>query len=153
MEVVLASRRLGPAVRHHLDTLEEMGLTPENEPSGYGVVVDAIVGYGLTGPLRDRAAELAAGTRDAFVVSLDMPSGHGASGAVNPDATLTLALPKRGLHNVSPLYLADLGLPVALWRRMGLEVPTLFASGSILFVGDETREQVPTSRKPGAGGR
>ncbi len=46
----------------------------------------------------------------------------------------TVALPKDGLRHLTPLYLADLGLPPALWGRMGLDVPPLFGEGRILEV-------------------
>ena len=111
-----------------------MGHTPVPQPSGAAVVVDAIVGYGLTGSLRGAAADLVAATAGAFTVALDIPSGHGAPGAVNADATLTLALPKRRLRDIATLYVADLGLPTQLWLRMGLEVPPIFAAGPILEV-------------------
>jgi NAD(P)H-hydrate epimerase len=132
--VVLATERVGPAPAHHLRTLHVMGVEPIESPDDDGVVIDALVGYGLAGPLRGRAAELAAWMAGRFVVSLDFPSGHGFPGAVSPDATLTLALPKAGLHDVAPLFLADLGLPPALWARMGLDVPPLFGAGRILEV-------------------
>ena len=135
VEVVLASTHLGSAPLHHLETLGQMGIEPVDRPSGYPVVVDAIVGYGLSGQLRGPAADLAADAANAFTVSLDMPSGHGTLGAVIADATLTLALPKVGLRGVQPLYVADLGLPAALWRRMELDVPPIFAAGPVLAVG------------------
>ena len=79
VEVVVAARNLGPAATHHLATLREMGIEPLSQPSGAPVVVDAIVGYGLAGSLRGAAADLVAMTSEAFVVALDMPSGHGFS--------------------------------------------------------------------------
>ena len=117
VEVVMATENIGPAPGHHLATLREMGLTPVLQPSGAPVVVDAIVGYGLAGSLRGSAAELVAMTAGAFVVALDMPSGHGFPGAVNAAATLTLALPKQRLRDLATLYLADLGLPTPCHRR------------------------------------
>ena len=69
-----------------------------------------------------------------FTVSLDFPSGHGFPRGVDADATLTLALPKEGLRAIAPVYLADLGLPSALWARMALDVPPLFGEGRILQV-------------------
>lgn len=132
--VVVAGDRIGPAPSHHLRTLGEMGTTPRPAAADDAVVVDALVGYGLAGPLRGRAAELAAWSGSRSVVSLDFRSGDGFPGAVSPDATLTLALPKEGLRDGAPLFLADLGLPAALWRQMGLEVPPLFGGGRILEV-------------------
>jgi NAD(P)H-hydrate epimerase len=134
VSIVPASEALGPAPDHHRRTLHEMGIVPASEPPDVPVVVDALVGYGLQGPLRGRAAELAAWTAERFVVSLDFPSGHGSPGGVVADATLTLALPKAGLRDVEPLYLADLGLPPALWARMGLEVPPLFGERRIVRI-------------------
>lgn len=89
------------------------------------VVVDALVGYGLAGPLRGRAVELARATDRASgrVLSLDLPSGLDATTgdrlgpAVAPDRTLTLALPKTGLTGLTDLWLADIGIPESLRAR------------------------------------
>jgi NAD(P)H-hydrate epimerase len=134
VEVVLATDRLGAAPTHHIATLGQMGIVPAEHPSSNPVVIDAIVGYGISGALRRNAADLVESVRGAFIVSLDMPSGLGSAGAVSPGATLTLALPKVGLERVGGLYLADLGLPAALWRRMGLAVPALFADSPIVAI-------------------
>ncbi len=134
VEVVLATGRPGEAAAHHLRTLRAIGIEPAAGPGDRPVVVDALVGYGLSGPLRGRAAELAAWAAGRFVVSLDFPSGHGYPGAVEPDATLTLALPKEGLRDVRPLYLADLGLPPELWALLGLAVGPVFAAGRLVEV-------------------
>jgi len=132
--VVLASGRPGPAAVHHLTTLKAMGIEPETEPLEAPVVVDALVGYGLDGPLRGRAADLASWSSGRAVISLDIPSGHGHPGAIAPTATVTLALPKEHIREVRPLYLADLGLPSALWMRMGIDADVVFADGPILEV-------------------
>jgi len=137
VHVVMASDLPGPAAWHHLHTLRVMGLAPIEEPPDAPVVVDALVGYGLTGPLRGRPAALAAWSRGRYVVSLDFPSGHGHAGAVVPDVTVTLALPKEGLRSLRPLLLADLGLPRALWRRLGIDVGAVFAPDRILEIADQ----------------
>ncbi len=135
VQVVLASDRLGQAAAHHLGTLRAMGIEPALEPSG-DVALDALVGYGLDGPLRGRAAELAGWASAHHAVSLDFPSGHGYPGAVTPVATLTLALPKAGLRDVRPLYLGDLGLPRSLWLRMGVDPGAVFADGPLVRIVD-----------------
>jgi NAD(P)H-hydrate epimerase len=132
--VVLASERPGEAARHQLHTLREMGLQPADDPPDAGAVVDALVGYGLDGPLRGRAGELAEWSAGRTVISLDLPSGLGHPGVVAPTATLTLALPKQRLREVRPLFVADLGLPDALWERIGVQQGCLFAEGPIVEV-------------------
>jgi NAD(P)H-hydrate epimerase len=133
VEVVLATEHPGMAVRHHLITLGRMGIKPTEGPRG-DVAIDALVGYGLRGPLRGRAAELAAWASAHRALCLDLPSGRGFEGAVEPMATLTLALPKEALTDVRPLYLADIGLPEALWREMGIESGEPFRVGRIVEV-------------------
>ena len=136
VEVVLATDVPGPAPAHHLRTLAATGIEPRPEPFDRPVVVDALVGYGLDGPLRGRAAELAEWTAGRRVVSLDFPSGYGHPGGIAAEATLTLALPKEGLRGVRPLYLADLGLPPELWSwpTLGLAVGPVFAAGRIVEI-------------------
>jgi len=96
------------------------------------VVVDALVGYGLTDALDGTAGDLAQvidqGARRAL--SLDVPSGFDATTgdapgrAVHPDATLTLALPKTGLDAVpGDLLLGDIGIPAGVYERAGVPAP------------------------------
>jgi NAD(P)H-hydrate epimerase len=132
--VVLASDRLGAAAEHHLRTLAAMGITPLDDPPDAPVVIDALVGYGLDGPLRGEAGVLAAWSAGREVISLDFPSGHGHPGAVEAAATVTLALPKDGLRSVRPLYLVDLGLPDSLWAEMGIDVASVFTDGPVLEI-------------------
>jgi NAD(P)H-hydrate epimerase len=79
------------------------------------------------------------------VVSLDVPSGIDAGSgevfdpAVCATATLTLALPKKGLRtandSVGELYLADIGVPPSLYSKPSLAlgpVGPLFATGDIV---------------------
>ena len=134
--VVVPAARPNDAGSHHLHTLAAMGIEVSEEPAPEGPVVDALVGYGIEGPLRGRSAELAAGTRGRAIVSLDLPSGAGHEGAVDPIFTVTLALPKESLRGLRPLLLADIGLPRALWARLGLSVGPLFAEGGLLEVVD-----------------
>lgn len=101
--------------------------TDETALADAGVVIDALVGYGLTGALRGRAAELVAAAPDRPTVSLDVPSGVDADTgeapgvAVGPDRTLTLALPKPGLATAGgALDLADLGIPAGVYEAVGV---------------------------------
>lgn len=102
---------------------------------GAAVAADAVFGYGLQGGPRGRAAALI-GALDSFpgwTLSLDVPSGLDATTgerpgvAVSPDRTMTLALPKPGLAEVSgELVLADLAIPAAVFDAAGIEYESPF---------------------------
>ena len=102
------------------------------------LVINALVGYGLVDAPRGPIARAIQWINacDALVLSLDVPSGVDATtggtpgDAVRPHATLTLALPKTGLASADSgvLWLADLGIPAAVYRRIGLNVPRIFGS-------------------------
>lgn len=65
------------------------------------------------------------------MIALDVPSGidsttgEAPGPSIRADLTLTLALPKTGLDTpgVGELWLTDIGIPAAVYRRIGLEVP------------------------------
>jgi NAD(P)H-hydrate epimerase len=104
-------------------------------PGAIETVVDALVGYGLSGPLRGTARELveAIPEQSQTIVALDVPSGIDATtGAapgpsITPDVTLTLALPKTGLEDVQGrLVLGDIGIPVKVFERAGIEYENPF---------------------------
>lgn len=126
----------GAAAAQHR-VLEADGVPVTTADDGFasaGVLVDALIGYGLRDAPRGRAAELvdAANRAPRPVLSLDVPAGVDATtgsapgSAVRPDRTLTLALPKTGLVDVpGELVLADIGIPTVVYRRLGVpyEVP------------------------------
>ena len=100
------------------------------------VILDGIIGYSINGDPRGVAAQMIEMTNNsnAIVISLDTPSGIELTEGIayNPsvisDATLTLALPKKGLFKpeikklVNQLYLADIGIPIKLYQKMGFEI-------------------------------
>jgi len=129
-----------------------LGVHPKAGP-GPGtpdMVIDAIFGYGFRGKPRPRAARWIewANSQSCPVLALDLPSGLDATTGipstpcVQATATLTLALPKTGLWarqaaaHVGEMYLADVGVPPEVYRDLGLEVGTPFASGSIIRLED-----------------
>lgn len=85
------------------------------------LIIDAIIGYSLSGKPKGISAEMIewASKKLGVRISLDVPSGVNATtgevmGAfINPDFTMTLALPKTGLipEVTGDLYLADIGIP------------------------------------------
>jgi NAD(P)H-hydrate epimerase len=98
------------------------------------LIVDALIGYSLSGSPRGAAQQMIEWARgeDAPVLSLDVPSGvdsttgRASSLHVKATETMTLALPKTGLGVAAAgdLLLADIGIPWETYRRAGLEVPT-----------------------------
>jgi NAD(P)H-hydrate epimerase len=106
---------------------------PSQVTSLAAAVVDALIGYSLSGPPRGVASDLIgwAGSQPSPVVALDVPSGVDSTTGEAPGVcveakiTMTLALPKTGLDvpAVGELWLADIGIPKEVYRRIGLKVP------------------------------
>ncbi len=103
--------------------------------AGSNLVVDALIGYSLKGAPRGVTAELIelCNRSRALTLALDVPSGLDATTgatpgvAIVPDRTLTLALPKTGLIGVSgELYLADIGIPLNVYKGIGLTLEPFF---------------------------
>lgn len=132
-------RRVGEAALEELSNLRGAEEPPD-------LLIDALIGYGLSGPPRGRIARLieAVSALDLPVLALDVPSGLDATTgeayepSIRAMATLTLALPKTGLLRpparkaVGALYLADIGIPPEVYRSLGLEVGPLFAQDAVV---------------------
>ncbi|MEM8922777.1 MAG: NAD(P)H-hydrate epimerase [Actinomycetota bacterium] len=149
---------LRPVPRRQYEALRAMGVPvgpaadlDPNDLVGADLLIDAIIGYSLTGPPTGGAAHLieAANGIDTPVLSLDTPSGLDvttgrASGpVVGADATLTLALPKVGLRaadgrgsrpRVGALYLADISVPEAVYHELSIAPVPSFRPGPILRI-------------------
>jgi NAD(P)H-hydrate epimerase len=107
------------------------------------LIIDALIGYSLRGDPRGRTRELIqwVNTAETPVLSLDTPSGlnvttgEAADPCVEAAATMTLALPKRGLLDapqVGELWLADISVPPSVYRAFDLEVGSLFEEDTIV---------------------
>jgi len=143
--------RLKETPAHQWRILKALELDPKTGPdlSGADLIVDALVGYGLSGDPRGAVAEWIelANASGRPILALDTPSGldpttgRPGSPCVRATATLTLALPKTGLllsqarPYVGDLYLADIGVPPELYQQLGIEVDRWFESDSIVPVG------------------
>jgi len=156
VSVLLAAppARFAAVPRHQLGILtrlgvdaSDMGALPDQDEAP-DLILDGIIGYGLRGAPRGRAADLirAANASEAPVLALDVPSGldsdtgAAADPVIRAAATLTLALPKRGLRAgtalglVGALYLADIGVPPQLYGRppLGLAIPDVFLHSDLV---------------------
>ena len=100
------------------------------EGESFDLIVDALIGYSLTGAPRGVFADLigwaiAARTK---ILALDVPSGLDSTTGTTPGSaiaaqtTLTLALPKTGLKvgTAGRLLLGDIGIPLETYRRLNL---------------------------------
>jgi NAD(P)H-hydrate epimerase len=109
-------------------------------------VIDALIGYALHGPPDEVYQPLiGVGTLgNGPVISLDIPSGIDAStgerpgSAIRADATLALALPKRGMtlgegrRFSGAGFLADIGLPASIFEELGIRPGQWFARGPLV---------------------
>lgn len=149
--VAVPPETLVGAPGQQVETLRRLGVPMEGAHAVLvapprALVVDGIIGYRLSGPPRNGAAVLVrwANSQSAPILALDVPSGvEPTTGAVlepviRATATLTLALPKTGLRApgaagcVGELYLADIGVPAALYAGLGVAAGDLFAGGEII---------------------
>lgn len=119
------------------------------QSDGPDVILDGMAGYGFSGS-RPRGAVADAmrwaRAQPVPILSLDTPSGLDAttgkpsSPVIYATATLALALPKKGVlilgaeEFVGELYLADIGVPWMVYRRLGIDVGSLFSTGDLLRV-------------------
>lgn len=149
LKVLAPKEQLKNVPAHQFHILEEMGITNNEtiEMGSVDLVIDAMIGYGLTGDPRGSIADWIqrVNTTTRPVLSLDTPSGLNTTTGVpgNPciraTATMTLALPKTGLMTskakpfVGDLYLADIGVPPQLYAAptLGLEVGHIFVHDTI----------------------
>ena len=94
------------------------------------LILDALIGYGLQSVPQGIFADLIGWMNrvDVPTLSLDIPSGMDSTTGEAPGEfvratwTLTLALPKTGLASgkAGQISLADIGIPAAAYRRIGL---------------------------------
>lgn len=153
--VVLARPRgaFSGIAAHQLAILDRMGI-PADEPEGIqalpgaDLIVDGLLGFSLKGDPRGALAHLIelANDHPAPTVAIDLPSGlEATSGRVGAPCiraalTVTLALPKSGLltapeNLTGPLWVADIGVPPAVYDEVGTTVPSdLFAVASLVRV-------------------
>ena len=87
------------------------------------LIVDALLGTGASGPLREPYPELIREMNSAgkSILSVDVPSGFGTDSAVRPTATVTLHDLKEGMTeaNSGRIRVADIGIPARVARFIG----------------------------------
>lgn len=145
--------------RHQLSILQAMDAPLAWADEGWelpptDLIIDAVIGYGLSGDPRGKARDLIqlANSSMAPILSLDAPSGidtatgHVFEPHIRADATMTLALPKTGfletasLEASGDLYLADISVPPTLYEHLELDMPLLFGRDTIVCLDVVGRE-------------
>jgi NAD(P)H-hydrate epimerase len=128
----------GPAAEE-AHALRALGveLAAEPAPGGAQLIVDALLGTGLSRPAEGRIAEWieVVNSSGCRVVSVDVPSGldadTGLAGGpcVRAAVTVTLGLPKPGLlqaagpEHAGEVWVADIGVPLEAYAALGIDVP------------------------------
>ncbi|MFC1770527.1 NAD(P)H-hydrate epimerase [Candidatus Margulisiibacteriota bacterium] len=112
------------------------------------IIVDALLGFGITGNPRGNTAVLIEkiNSLNIPVISLDIPSGLDSTTGkiykpcIKADATLTLAMPKKGFLAVGTgvylgdLYLSDIGVPPELYEEFGHNMESPFKKSQIVLI-------------------
>ena len=137
------------AAAHQLAIAQKLKLKRADQESlddATDVIVDGMVGYSLRGRPKGTVADCIrwATAHAAPVLALDLPTGLDATTgetrgqSIKATATMTLALPKAGLavmgaeEFTGALYLADIGVPEVVYRRMGIDVGPIFSGSDLL---------------------
>jgi len=150
VKLIKDQTKLKGVVNQQWEIINHMGDYIVDDPATerFDLIIDAMVGYGLKGEPKENLAawinQINASKHP--ILSLDVPSGLDATTGIpfstctKAAATLTLALPKRGLLTeeakpyVGDLYLADISVPKHLYKTMGLEVGAIFKDGPIIKI-------------------
>ncbi len=112
------------------------------------IIVDCLLGYGLKGNPNGNICELIilANESKKKILSLDAPSGLDLDNGmtyepcIRADATMTLALPKKGFLNLRAkkyfgrLYLADISVPKIIYERIGIKTGNLFNKSPVIMI-------------------
>lgn len=134
-------------VAGHARTLRAMGIrcvtAMGNVDLDGDVLLDGLLGTGIRVPLREPAPRLIRAINEAGrpVIAIDLPSGldadsgAGDESAVQAMATVTLGLPKPALRTARScgrLFLADIGLPAALFKPARPAAEALYRAGDLV---------------------
>jgi hydroxyethylthiazole kinase-like uncharacterized protein yjeF len=144
---IVPSRDPNSLPGRHALTARRLGIPILEAPQGIGpsadVLIDGLFGTGVHLPLRDPAPAIieAMNATGRPIVAIDVPSGmdadtgKGAETAVRAAATVTLVAPKAGLagaSNAGRVFLADIGMPVALFGADQQALAAIYAVGDLV---------------------
>jgi len=137
----------GSLAAQHARTARALGIVCDAAPRGIDpgadIILDGLLGTGITMPLRQPAPDIIAAMNAAGLdaIAIDIPSGMDADGGAGADeavqarATLTLAAPKRALASskaAGRVFLADIGMPASLFGPTGEALTAVFATADLV---------------------
>ncbi|MCA9382729.1 NAD(P)H-hydrate epimerase [Candidatus Dojkabacteria bacterium] len=151
--------KLNPATLKQAEILQKSGKNLEDFENGNlneilrniskaDLIIDGLIGYGLNGDPKEPISDFIdfINNSKAKVLANDIPSGlNGDLGVaydpcIKADATLTLALPKRGLYRstadkyVGDLFVSSLTVPYNVYQHLGLELPIFYDLSEIVQI-------------------
>ncbi|WP_414837259.1 NAD(P)H-hydrate epimerase [Candidatus Nanosalina sp. VS9-1] len=110
------------------------------------IYVDALIGYGMKGDLREPVESAAEKINDwsAETISIDVPTGLDIEAGtldrncVRPDYTVTFGALKASMthQNSGEIYVADIGIPPQALDKVGLDSPDFFTQVSLVDIRD-----------------
>jgi ADP-dependent NAD(P)H-hydrate dehydratase / NAD(P)H-hydrate epimerase len=158
---IVASRDPNSLPARHALTVRRLGIPVVDAPQGIDrsadIIIDGLFGIGIRLPLRDPAPAIVEAMNAARrpIVAIDVPSGMdadtgmGAQTAVQAAATLTLVAPKVGLKgaaNAGRVFVADIGMPVAVFGAEGEALAALYAIGDLIeLIASELNSALPVT--------
>ena len=117
-----------PEARTNFDRLKDVPIVEgldrsEDVMAQADLIIDALLGIGVSGPLREPFATFIHQMNSAGrpILSVDVPSGLGTEAAVRPIATVALHDTKEGMteENSGRILVADIGIPPTVARLIG----------------------------------
>jgi ADP-dependent NAD(P)H-hydrate dehydratase / NAD(P)H-hydrate epimerase len=150
--LVVPSADLNSLTARHTRAVRRLGIPTADWPAaldrGADLLLDGLLGTGVRPPLREPAPAIIEAMNAAGIpiVAIDIPSGMDADGGAGPGvavraaATLTLAAPKAGLAGTpgaGRVFVADIGLPAALFGSDRASIEALYRTGDIVELRDQ----------------
>ena len=139
----LVQKELGSLSGKQLLMAEAAGVpVPEDLDFGLSqadVVIDCMIGYGLAGEPRGRYRQVidALNVSGRQIVACDIPTGidadHGRiyGSCIKASHTLALSLPKKGSKGIGKIWVADIGVPRALYPMIGVAAEDYFREAQV----------------------
>jgi NAD(P)H-hydrate epimerase len=136
--IVLAQELTRIIPQNHLRTARKLNIPIVKEiPEETDIVVDALLGYNAKGQPHGNIASLLQKITTP-TISLDVPTGldlrtgNFYQTACKDAIVLTLGLPKKNMEKVKELYVADIGIPQEVYKKVGIIVEDVFKGKEII---------------------